>query len=246
MFIYQILIEYDGTNFVGWQIQKNGHSIQEAIQKTLKKIFKQKIILYGSGRTDSGVHALEQSAHFSLKKKINNKLLLLNTLNFFLYKKKISILNIKERKKNFHARYSAKKRVYQYVIINRIAPLTLDCNRAWHVRSSLNILLMKKAANYLLGTKDFSTYRSSSCGAKSPIRTIEQVIVKKKKDKIVIMFKSQSFLQKQVRSMVGCLKLVGNKKWSVKKFKNVLDSKKRTSCAPPAPARGLYLSKVFY
>ena len=88
MFIYQILIEYDGTNFVGWQIQKNGHSIQEAIQKTLKKIFKQKIILYGSGRTDSGVHALEQSAHFSLKKKINNKLLLLNTLNFFLHKKK--------------------------------------------------------------------------------------------------------------------------------------------------------------
>ena len=105
---------------------------------------------------------------------------------------------------------------------------------------------MKKAANYLLGTKDFSAYRSSSCGAKSPIRTIEQVMIKKKKDKVLVIFKSQSFLQKQVRSMVGCLKFVGEKKWSIKKFKNVLDSKKRSSCAPPAPARGLYLSKVFY
>ena len=246
MFIYQIIIEYDGTNFVGWQIQKNGHSIQEAVQKTLKKTCKQKITLHGSGRTDTGVHAVAQSAHFSLTKKINNKLLFLNTLNFFLNKKKISILDIKKRKKNFHARYSAKKRVYEYIIINRIAPLSLDYNKAWHIRSPLNILLMKKAANYLLGTKDFSAYRSSSCGAKSPIRTIEQVMIKKKKDKVFVIFKSQSFLQKQVRSMVGCLKFVGEKKWSIKKFKNVLDSKKRSSCAPPAPARGLYLSKVFY
>mgnify|MGYP001342688296 FL=1 len=246
MFIYQIIIEYDGTNFVGWQIQKNGRTIQELIQKTLKKTCKQNITLYGSGRTDSGVHAIAQSAHFSLKKKINNKLLFLNTLNFFLNKKKISILNIIIKKKNFHARYSAKKRIYEYIIINRVAPLSLDYNKAWHIRSPLNILLMKKAANHLLGTKDFSTYRSSSCGAKSPIRTIEKVMIKKNKNKVIIMFKSQSFLQKQVRSMVGCLKLVGEKKWSLKKFKNVLDAKKRSGCAPPAPARGLYLSKVFY
>ena len=243
---YQILVEYVGTNFVGWQIQKNGLSIQEVIQKALKKIIKKKIVIFGSGRTDSGVHALAQSAHFKTNYDIKDRQKFVKSLNFFLSKYCVSILDIKKRKKNFHARYSAKKRVYEYIIINRIAPLSLDYNKAWHIRSPLNILLMKKAANYLLGTKDFSAYRSSSCGAKSPIRTIEQVMIKKKKDKVFVIFKSQSFLQKQVRSMVGCLKFVGEKKWSIKKFKNVLDSKKRSSCAPPAPARGLYLSKVFY
>jgi len=246
MFIYQVIIEYDGTNFVGWQIQKNGMTIQEAVQKTLTKILKQKITLYGSGRTDSGVHAFAQSAHFITKKNIENKFIFLNTLNFFLNKKKISILEINKKKKNFHARYSAKKRTYKYIIINRLAPLSLDTNKAWHVKSLLNIELMKKAAKLLQGKKDFSTYRSSSCGAESPIRTLEKVTIKKKTNKIIITFKSKSFLQQQVRSMVGCLKFVAEKKWNLKKFKSVMQSKKRINCAPPAPARGLYLFKVNY
>jgi tRNA pseudouridine38-40 synthase len=246
MFIYQIIIEYDGTNFVGWQIQKNGLSIQEAIQKTLTKTLKQKITLYGSGRTDSGVHAFAQSAHFMSVNKIKNKFLFLNTINFFLNKKKISVLEVKSKKKNFHARYSAKKRVYQYVIINRIAPLSLDKNKAWHIKSILNIELLKKAAKILEGTKDFSTYRSSSCGAESPIRTLEKVLAIKKKNKIIITFKSKSFLQQQVRSMVGCLKFVAESKWSLKQFKNIMNLKKRENCAPPAPAKGLYLLKVHY
>ena len=246
MSIYQIIIEYVGTNFVGWQIQKNGISVQETIQKTLTKILKQKIILYGSGRTDSGVHALAQSAHFSIETKINNKILFLNSVNFFLNKKKISILAVNLKKKNFHARYSAKKRQYKYVIVNRIAPLSLDANKAWHIKTTLNIELIKKAAKLLEGTKDFSTYRSSFCSAQSPIRTLEKVATIKKGDKIIIIFKSKSFLQQQVRSMVGCLKFVAEKKWSIEKFKNVLDSKKKINCAPPAPARGLYLFKVKY
>ena len=246
MFIYQIIVEYDGTDFVGWQMQKNGFSVQEAIQKTLIKILKQKVILYGSGRTDSGVHARAQSAHFITKIKIKNKFLFLNTVNFFLNKKKISILEIKLKKKKFHARYSAKKRFYKYIIINRIAPLSLDMNRAWQIKRTLNISLIKKAAKLLEGKKDFSAYRSSSCGAGSPIRTLEQVIAIKRNSKITITFKSKSFLQQQVRSMVGCLKLVGEKKWSLKKFKHVMNSRKRTNCAPPAPARGLYLLKVSY
>jgi len=143
MFIYQIIIEYDGTNFVGWQIQKNGLSIQEVIQKTLTETLEQKIIVYGSGRTDSGVHAFAQSAHFMSVNKIKNKFLFLNTINFFLNKKKISVLEVKLKKKNFHARYSAKKRVYQYVIINRIAPLSLDKDKAWHIKSILNIELLE-------------------------------------------------------------------------------------------------------
>ena len=246
MHIYQIIIEYDGTNFVGWQIQKNGLSVQEAVQNILIKMLKQKIILYGSGRTDSGVHALEQSAHFNTKTKINNKLFFLSTINFFLNKKKISILKINQKKKNFHARYSAKKRLYRYVIINRIAPLSLERNKAWHVKSTLNLEVMKKAAKLLEGTKDFSTYRASTCSAVSPIRTLEKVKVKKKKNKIVITFQSKSFLQQQVRSMVGCLKFVAEGKWSLKKFKIVMNLKKRKNCAPPAPAQGLYLSKVYY
>jgi tRNA pseudouridine38-40 synthase len=246
MFIYQIIIEYDGTNFVGWQIQKNGLSIQEVIQKTLTETLEQKIIVYGSGRTDSGVHAFAQSAHFMSVNKIKNKFLFLNTINFFLNKKKISVLEVKLKKKNFHARYSAKKRVYQYVIINRIAPLSLDVNRAWHVKSMLNIELIKKAAKLLEGTKNFSTFRSSSCGAESPIKTLEKVAAIKKGSKIFVTFKSKSFLQQQVRSMVGCLKLVGEKKWSLKKFKHVMNSQKRANCASPAPAKGLYLLKVSY
>ena len=246
MFSYQIIVEYDGTEYVGWQIQKNGLSVQEVIQKTLAKVLKQKITLYGSGRTDSGVHAIGQSAHFILKKEIKDEFLFLSTINFFLKKKKISILKIIKKKKNFHSRYSAKKRYYRYIIINRIAPLSLDKNRAWHIKLSLNTKLMKKAAKLLEGTKDFSTYRSSSCGSKSPVKKLERAIVVKKGSQIIITFKSKSFLQQQVRSMVGCLKFVGENKWSLKQFKSVMKSKKRANCAPPAPARGLYLLKVSY
>jgi tRNA pseudouridine38-40 synthase len=246
MFVYQIIIEYVGTNFVGWQVQKNGLSVQEAIQKTLCKILKQKIILYGSGRTDSGVNSIAHSANYITKKKINNNFFFLNTINFFLNKKKISILNINIKKKTFHARYSAKKRFYRYIIVNRIAPLSIDTNKAWHLKFTLDVKLMKKAAKILEGTKDFSTYRSSSCGAKSPFRTLEKVTVIKNGSKIAITFKSKSFLQQQVRSMVGCLKFVGEKKWNLKKFRQIMDLKKRTKCAPPAPASGLYLLKVSY
>ena len=246
MFVYQIIIEYDGTNFIGWQIQKNGHSVQESIQKKLKKILKEKINLHGSGRTDSGVHAIAQSAHFSIKNKINNKFFFLNSINFFLNKKKISILSISKKKKDFHARYSATKRTYKYIIANRTAPLSLDINKAWHVRSTLNITQMEKGAKLLQGTKDFSTYRSSSCGAKSAVRTIKKVMIKKENNKVVIVFISKSFLQQQVRSMVGCLKFLGEGKWSLKKFKHSMNSKKRFNCAPPAPAHGLYLLKVNY
>lgn len=246
MFNYQIIIEYDGKKFVGWQKQKNGTSVQQTIEKILSKILKEKIILYGSGRTDSGVHATGQSAHFNTNHKIDNKFLFLNSINFFLQKKKITILKINKKKINFHARYSAKKREYKYNIINRIAPLSLDHNRAWHVKSILNFKLMKKGINFLKGKKDFSTFRSSSCGAKSPIKTLDEAKIIKLGDKITIVFKSKSFLQQQVRSMVGCLKYLGEGKWNLKKFKSSIKSKKRINCAPPAPAHGLYLFRVFY
>ena len=246
MYRYQILIEYLGTPFVGWQIQKKGNTVQKVIQFVLSKLLKQKIILHGSGRTDAGVHALEQSAHFDVKNKIQNIHKLIKSLNFFLNKKMISIINIKNKKLNFHARYSAKERSYIYLIQNRLSPSTLKNNREWHIRKKLDLNLIKKGSKKLIGTHDFSTFRASNCNSNSPIRTINKIIITKSKNQIKFIFKSRSFLKNQVRSMVGCLKYLGEKKWSLKEFENAIKSKNRKECAPPAPAYGLYLEKIIY
>jgi len=246
MYRYQILIEYVGTSFVGWQIQKNGKSVQKIIQSNLSKLLKQKIILYSAGRTDRGVHASEQSAHFDVKNKIQNIDKMIKSLNFFLNPKKISIINIIKRNKNFHARYSAKERVYKYFIINRLATPVIDNERAWHIRKKLDIKLLKEGAKKLIGLHDFSAFRASNCYAKSPVKRINKITIKNTNKKIEIEFRSKSFLRNQVRSMVGCLKYLAEKKWNIKKFENVFKSKKRKNCAPPAPAHGLYLSKVIY
>ena len=243
---YQILIEYVGTNFIGWQIQSKGQSIQKFSQIKISKLLKEKINLVGSGRTDSGVHAIEQSAHFDCKKKIENLDKFLKSINYFLNIKLVSITSIKKKSLNFHARFSAKQRIYTYIIFNRISGPSIEKNRGWHIKKKLDLKLMKKGTKKLLGTNDFSTFRSSSCNAKSPIRTIKSIKIKKVKNKIQIQFKSQSFLQQQVRSMVGCLKYLAEKKWNLKQFESVFKSKKRTLCAPPAPAHGLFLEKVIY
>ena len=246
MFRYQILVEYLGTSFVGWQMQKKGVSIQKVIQLVLSRLLKQKILLYGSGRTDAGVHAFEQSAHFDVKNKIQNIEKFIKSINFFLNPKKISVINIKKKKLNFHARFSAKERSYIYLIQNRVSPSIINKNREWHIRKKLDLDLIKKGSQKLIGTHDFSTFRSSNCNANSPIRTLNKVLITKSKTQIKLNFKSRSFLKNQVRSMVGCLKLLGEKKWSIKKFEKVIKSKNRQDCAPPAPAHGLYLEKVTY
>ena len=246
MLKYQILIEYVGTNFRGWQVQKKGKTIQGLIQDKISVLLKEKINLLGAGRLDKGVHAIAQSAHFECKTKIINLNKFLKSINFFLNKDMVTILKIKKQNKDFHARYSAKMRIYRYVIINRISKSVLDQNRNWHIINDLDIEMMKKAAKKLVGTNDFSTFRAASCRAKSPIKTMKSVKIKSKNKKIEIEFQSQSFLQQQVRSMVGCLKYVGEKKWSLKKFVLVMNSKKRALCAPPAPPEGLYLARVIY
>ncbi len=246
MFKFQILIEYVGTNFRGWQIQTKGKTIQGLVQNKISKLLKEKIILIGAGRLDKGVHASEQSAHFECKTKISDLDRFLKSLNHFLNKEMITILKIKKQGKDFHARYSAKIRIYRYVIINRLGRPMLEKNRGWHVINKLDIKMMKKAAKELIGTNDFSTFRASTCRAKSPVKTMKSVRIKSNNNKIDIEFQSQSFLQQQVRSMVGCLKYVGEKKWTLKKFISVIKLRDRTLCAPPAPPEGLYLSKVIY
>ena len=246
MFRYQILIEYVGTGFIGWQTQPKGKSVQKTIENSLKKILKEKISVVGQGRLDAGVHAISQSAHFDTKNKILDINRFLKRLNFLVNKSFISILSIKKRNEKFHSRYSAKARIYKYIILNRESSPTINKNRVWHIKKKINLENIKKGAKFLIGKRDFSTFRASACSAKSPIRTLEKVNILKKKNEIFIEFKSRSFLQTQVRSMVGCLKYLGEGKWNFKKFKNVTLSKKRALCAPPAPPHGLFLKKVIY
>ena len=246
MFRYQILIEYVGTNFRGWQVQKKGKTVQGFIQEKISNLLKEKIILSGSGRTDTGVHAIEQSAHFDCKRQIKHIDKFLKSMNYFLNKDGITILKIKKRSKNFHARFSAKMRIYKYIIVNRPGGPVLEKNRGWHIIKKLDLVEMKKGAKKLIGRKDFSTFRASSCRAKSPIKTMKLVKIKSLRNKIEIEFRSKSFLQRQVRSMVGCLKYLGEKKWTLNKFESVMRSKNRILCAPPAPPQGLFLARVIY
>ncbi len=246
MFRYQILIEYVGTGFIGWQSQAKGKTVQKTIETCLKKILKEKILLVGQGRLDSGVHAISQSAHFDTKNKILELNKFISRINFLLNKNLISILTIKKRSKIFHSRYSAKARIYQYIIFNRDTTPIINKNRGWHIKKKINLENLKKGGKFLIGKRDFSTFRASTCAANNPIRTLEKINISKKKNQISIEFKSRSFLQTQVRSMVGCLKYLGEGKWDFKKFKEVTLSKKRALCAPPAPPCGLFLKKVIY
>ena len=243
---YQLLIEYVGTNFRGWQIQKKGSTIQGLIQDKLSKLLKEKIILNGSGRTDTGVHAIEQSAHFDCNNEILDLIKFLKSINHFINDQGIAIKKVRKRNVKFHSRFSAKQRIYRYIIFNQISAPVIEKKRGWHVRKPLDLDLIKKGAKKLIGTHDYSTFRSSSCHAKSPIKTIKSIKIKSSKNKIEIEFNSQSFLQQQVRSMVGCLKYLGEKKWDLKMFEKSFKSKKRILCAPPAPPEGLFLARVIY
>ena len=206
MFNYLIKIEYDGTEFVGWQSQKNGKSVQDTIEKALKKILKYKIKIIGAGRTDKGVHAFSQFANFQLRKKIEDKKIFLNSINYFLKKNLISILEIEIKSDSFHARHDAKIRTYEYLIINRQGNLSIYKNKAWHVKKRIDLKLMKRGVKILEGTHDFSTFRAASCSAKSPIKKLFPIKISKTKELIKIRISSKSFLQNQVRSIIGCLK----------------------------------------
>ena len=199
---YKIKIEYEGTKFVGWQFQKNGQSIQEVLQKAIFRFSNEKVIVAGAGRTDSGVHALGQVAHFDLKKKINGKKIL-PAINQNIGNKPITVLKVSKANKKFHARYDAKRRIYQYLIVNRQSPLALQKNKAWHIRKKLDLLSMKRGAKLLLGTHDFSTFRSSSCGAKSPIKTMEKILIKKVKTKLLCNLLLDLFYNNRLDQWLG-------------------------------------------
>ncbi len=243
---YKLTVEYDGTYYHGWQFQPGLPTIQGAIESAIKRITQQTSRLFVSGRTDSGVHALNQVAHVDINKDLN-PFQFCYGLNHFLRDSGISILNVELVNDTFHARFSTKKRAYLYRIINRRPPLTIDRYRAYRIPQPLDLDLMNTAAQFLLGTHDFTTFRASECQALSPIKTLETANFQKTSSEI-IEFKTQSksFLHHQVRNMVGTLCLVGLKKWTPNDVKSALDIKDRRAGGPTAPPEGLYLQQIIY
>ena len=243
---YKIIIEYDGTPFVGWQKQENGRSIQESIESAIKKIFEEEVVIFGAGRTDAGVHAIGQTAHFDIKKKSFDTYVIKNALNDHLRPLPISILYVEEVDENFHARFDAIQRKYLYRIINRKSPLTIEKGRAWQVHKSLSVEPMKKCIPLIVGKHDFTTFRSAHCQSESPIKTIDEVKITQSDENIYFGISARSFLHHQVRSLVGSLKMVGDESWSIHDFDNALKSKNRSKCGALAPSEGLYFMEVKY
>ena len=244
----KIKIEYDGTNYVGWQSQRNGVSIQGEIEDSLRKIFNQEIKLYVAGRTDAGVHALNQVAHFDIETLSIKTDKIFRALNFFLKKKnnKITILESKIVNKDFHSRFSVKKKYYLYQVFNRETKSYIQENRVWFIPQKINIERMKNAAEYFLGKNDLNAFRSVDCQAKSSIRTIDEIKIKKELDFIKFRISGKSFLHNQIRIMVGTLIQVGKEILKETDIKKIIQSKDRKSAGPTAPSSGLYLEKIIY
>ncbi len=243
---YKITIEYDGTDFVGWQKQKDGLGVQEVVEKAIYKFSSETVDLYGAGRTDAGVHAMGQVGHFDLSKEWKTDTVR-DAINANIDKKYGVIITEAEAVDDeFHARFSALERSYIYRIINRKARLTLDGKRAWWVPIRLDVDMMQECANVLIGEHDFTSFRASECQAKSPIRSISEIKVTKQGDEITIFVRAKSFLHHQVRNIAGTLFWAGQGKIDVDEMVNILNAKDRTKAGPTAPAHGLYFLKTKY
>lgn len=242
---YRITVEYDGTPFVGWQIQDNGPSVQERLAKAIEAFCGEQVIPGGAGRTDAGVHALGQVAHFDLEKEWPTDTVR-DALNAHLRPDPVAVLDCRVVDEGFDARFSATKRRYLYRIVDRRSPLALDANRAWQVPVALDADAMHVSAQLLAGRHDFTTFRAAQCQAKSPVKTLDALTVSRVGQEVQIVAEARSFLHNQVRSMAGALKLVGAGKWRKSDVKKALEAKDRAACAPVAPPQGLYLVTVDY
>jgi tRNA pseudouridine38-40 synthase len=242
---YKIKIEYNGSDFHGWQEQNGLKSVQSTIQNAIFQFCNEKVFVYGAGRTDAGVHALEQVAHFDLQKKTDAKSVQ-NALNHFLKNENVCILVAEQVNNSFHARFSAKSRSYFYSIINRKSHLTINQDFAWHVPEHLNIDLMNEAAQYLIGYHDFESFRSTQCQAKSSFKSIDYIKVERLNEQIKIHITAKSFLHNQVRIIVGTLRRIGNGFWSPSKMNEILQARNRSAAGQTAPAKGLFLCEVTY
>jgi tRNA pseudouridine38-40 synthase len=242
---YKLTIEYDGAPFAGWQIQADQQTVQGVLMKAIAALSGEQAPVQGAGRTDAGVHARAQVAHVDLAKDWDTDTVR-DALNAHLRPHPVAILSAEKVPADFNARSSAVKRHYLYRIVNRRADLTLDLGRAWRVPRLLDTQAMHAAAQRLVGKHDFTTFRSTECQAKSPVKTLDQLDVTRDGEEVTVLASARSFLHNQVRSMVGSLVMVGEGKWNADDLSRVLEARDRTACGQVAPPDGLYLMKVDY
>lgn len=242
---YKLTIEYDGTPFVGWQLQADAMSVQQAIEEAIARFSGETVRTQTAGRTDAGVHARGQIAHFDLARQWD-AFRISEALNYHLRPHPISILACQEVGGDFEARFSATARHYEYRILNRRARPAIEENKVWHVPVPLDAAAMHSAAQVLVGRHDFTTFRSAQCQANSPIRMLDHIEVSRSGDIVSIVTSARSFLHHQVRSMTGSLKLVGEGRWSVNDLQAALEAVDRARCGAMAPPTGLYLTGVDY
>ena len=242
---WKLTLEYEGTGFCGWQKQANALSVQQVLEKAIEKFSGEVVTLHVAGRTDSGVHARGQVAHFDLLKATEADVVR-DAINFHARPHRVSVLQAEIVSEEFHARFKALTRSYQYIIINRRAALALMLDQAWHVPKPLSVEPMQRAAQLLIGKHDFSTFRAQNCQSNSPIKTLEQLDIAQDGEIFTVTTRARSFLYHQVRNMVGTLVMVGTGQWSVDEFAASFAAADRTKGGPTAPPQGLYFWKVEY
>ncbi len=242
---FKLTVEYEGGRFVGWQRQKNGPSVQQALERAVMGFAGETVTVHGGGRTDAGVHARGQVAHFDLARP-SPPAQVRDALNHHLRPLPVVVLAAEAVGDDFHARFSATGRAYLYRILVRRAPPALDRGRAWWVPVALDADAMAAAAQALIGRHDFTSFRASKCQATSPVKTLDVLAPRRVDGGIEVIAEARSFLHHQVRNMVGSLKLVGEGKWSVDDMAAALDARDRARGGPTAPAEGLYLTAVRY
>jgi tRNA pseudouridine38-40 synthase len=242
---WRLTIEYDGGPFMGWQRQEHGPSVQQALEEALNSMTGELAAVHAAGRTDAGVHALAMSAHVEIEKTVTEHRLR-EGLNALVRPKPISILSAHHAPDDWHARFSCTGRRYLYRILNRRAPPALDTGRVWHIGVDLDLEAMREGAALLVGRHDFTTFRSAHCQSDSPVKTLDRLDVSRVGDEIRIEAAARSFLHHQVRSMVGCLALVGRGQWAPADLQSALDARDRSALGFNAPPHGLYFVEAIY
>ncbi len=242
---WRLRLEYDGGPFVGWQRQAIGESVQSVIEQAIARMTGKAITVHGAGRTDAGVHAMAMEAHVDIAKALTEHRLR-EGINALVRPSPVSVLEVAQVKDDWHARFSCTGRRYLYRILNRRAPPAVDRGRVWHIGAPLDVAAMGQAAKVLVGTHDFTTFRSVHCQSKSPVKTLDSLTVERIGEEIRIAASARSFLHHQVRSMVGCLAMVGRGQWSVAEMRSALEARDRAALGLNAPPQGLYFAGASY
>ena len=242
---WRLIIEYDGAQFMGWQRQEHGPSVQQTLEEALLRMTGEKAAITAAGRTDAGVHALAMSTHVEIKRELTSHRLR-EGLNALVRPHPISVISVEQVANDWHARFSCVKRRYLYRILNRRAPPALDSERVWHIAVPLDVEPMQLGAALLIGRHDFTTFRSAQCQSDSPLKTLDVLDVRRVGDEIHVTAAARSFLHHQVRSMVGCLVMVGRGQWQPSNIREALEVRDRSALGFNAPPHGLYFVEAIY